>query len=337
VQSSSNYFRIFSRITAIITLVVVLAGSLVKVTGSGMGCPDWPKCFGHYIPPFNEQELKWETNTDYFDGQMIIHEGQLLVSQSDFTSKEVFDSTSWKVYDKHSYTVYNPLHTVIEYINRLATVILGFAVLLMLAFSVPKLRIQPALFIWSFVVLVLILFEAWLGRLVVDSLLAPLKISIHLYAAFVIVLIISALLVFTNTKYQESSIHLNRRSVLTLVMLFLLCIQVFLGTKVRELFDVFADQYVRNDWPIQAGLTFLVHRSFSLVYGATAVFYFVRYRNSLVSKEIYFILGLIFLSIISGIVMGYFGVPKAMQPTHIFLSGVLMFFQGLLTFKTLKQ
>ena len=336
-MSNFNYFRFFSILTAAITLLVVLAGSLVKVTGSGMGCPDWPKCFGHYIPPFDADELEWNTGQDYFEGQMIIYDDQLLVAQSDFESGPKIDSDNWRVYDKHSYTVYNPVHTVIEYVNRLATVVLGLVVLMMLLFSIPKLKSKPSLFVWSLIVLILILFEAWLGRLVVDSLLAPIKISVHLYAAFIIVLIVSALLVFTNKRYEGVPMRLNKLSWLALIMLFILLIQVFLGTKVRELFDVFVEKYVRSDWPMQAGLTFLVHRSFSLIYIGTVIFFFIKYRKLFQSKEIYFVLGLCLLSILSGIVMGYFGVPKAMQPTHIFISGVLLFFQGKLTFKALKQ
>ena len=31
----------------VIVYIVILAGGIVRMTGSGMGCPDWPKCFGY--------------------------------------------------------------------------------------------------------------------------------------------------------------------------------------------------------------------------------------------------------------------------------------------------
>lgn len=339
VSTSFVWFRLFAKLTAAITIIVVLAGSLVKVTGSGMGCPDWPKCFGHYIPPVNAKEVSWGSGEDYFKGQMILHNGQLLIAEESFQSSSAFSIDNWKIYEKHGYSVYNPTHTIIEYVNRLATVVLGLASLLMLIMGLVNIKRQKSLFIWSLVVLVLILFEAWLGRLVVDSVLSPIKISIHLYAAFVIVLIISALLVFTNPKHSNRINLRSKYSTLGLIMLVMLFIQVFLGTKVRELFDVFSDSLIRSEWVDNAGLKFLIHRSFSLVYFGMIIYLYLQIRKESTNfvPDIQKILLLVLISIASGVIMGYFDVPQIMQPIHIFISGVLIFYQGQLTFKLLKQ
>jgi hypothetical protein len=63
------------------------AGAFVRLTGSGMGCPDWPKCFGYYIPPTEQSELLFTAAKEYDKGQVIIK--SLLVAKADFVSNPI--------------------------------------------------------------------------------------------------------------------------------------------------------------------------------------------------------------------------------------------------------
>ena len=59
-------------ITIIIVYLVILAGGIVRMTGSGMGCPDWPKCFGYLVPPTERSQLDWKSQYSYNKNQIII-------------------------------------------------------------------------------------------------------------------------------------------------------------------------------------------------------------------------------------------------------------------------
>ena len=61
--------------------LIFLAGSIVRMTGSGMGCPDWPKCFGYYIPPTSEEQITWKQNIHFEEGMIIIKNKELFVAK----------------------------------------------------------------------------------------------------------------------------------------------------------------------------------------------------------------------------------------------------------------
>ena len=95
-----NYFLKIAKASLVLVYLVIVAGALVRMTGSGMGCPDWPKCFGYYIPPTDIKELTWTPNRTFQKGQVIIKDEKLLVAVSDFTTAKIFDQTQWRLYTK---------------------------------------------------------------------------------------------------------------------------------------------------------------------------------------------------------------------------------------------
>mgnify|MGYP001807546694 FL=1 len=183
-------FIFFSKLSLVLVLFVILAGSLVRMTGSGMGCPDWPKCFGYLIPPTNIEKITWKPNEPYNKGVMILHDNKFFNSKKKFISESSFESINWIPYTKHDYTKFDPLNTWFEFVNRLIGAIAGFSTLIMFFLSTYEFKRNKNLTFLSGLVVLSMGFQAWLGKLVVDSNLSPYKISIHMLMAIVIVCLI---------------------------------------------------------------------------------------------------------------------------------------------------
>ena len=186
----------------ILVLLVIFAGSMVRMTGSGMGCPDWPKCFGYLIPPTTEKDVFWKSNFNYKKGVMILRNEKFYSSKIDFISSNEFISSNWIEYTKHDYNEFSAMNTWFEFINRFIGAIAGLSTLIMFLFSFNFLKTKPVVTIMSFIVVLSMLFQAWLGKLVVDSNLSPYKITVHMLMAIVIL----SLIIFI---YKKSDVRKN--------------------------------------------------------------------------------------------------------------------------------
>ena len=315
-----------ARVALVSIFLVVLAGSVVRMTGSGMGCPDWPKCFGYIIPPTDEATVMWQADGEYHRGEMIVHNEELLIANSDFNSGDSFNSNQWNRYEKHDYAVFNVAHTWTEYINRLLGAFSGLPVLLLFILCIRQFRKDPLLTFLSLGILLMLGFEAWLGKVVVDSNLAEYKISLHMGGALLIVALILVLLRRAYAGGDAIQVKGGYRFLLFAIIILGL-IQVGLGTQVRESIDAIAKDGLleRHSWIDSLGRNFIIHRSYAwivVIAVATAICLKRKEKYPLKSVQT---LGVIVLAEIGvGVVLSYAGMPAIMQPVHLLL-GFLMF------------
>jgi heme a synthase len=333
-------FQKSAKISLILVYLVIVAGALVRMTGSGMGCPDWPKCFGYYIPPTDIKELLWKPNHDFFEDQVIIKDEKLLVAISDFKSTETFNEKQFRPYTKHDYAIFNAVETWIEYINRLAGALAGLAVLIMAIFSFKFWKTDRKVTLFSWLTVFMMGFQGWLGARVVYSVLNPLKITIHMVVALIIVAVLLYVIKVASAKktaFLEDSKFKN-----VLIITFLLTFfQIILGTQVRQYVDEMVKVLGYNQMQKvlkNPTIIFYIHRSFSLLILGLNIFLLLRNRKLLLGfQKINWVMVLIGIEVLSGMAMYYLDFPYTSQPIHLVIASLLFGVQFYLILETKKN
>ena len=324
----------FIKLSLISVYVIFLAGSVVRMTGAGMGCPDWPKCFGYYVPPTSEEQITWQQNTDYKKGIIIIKDETLYVAQKDIKTYLTFDSDNWEKYTKHGYATFNKYHTWTEYINRLSSAVAGIFFLLLIISSLKYWKENKEITILAWLAFILMLIEAWLGKIVVDSNLKPTIITIHMVGGLIIIALLLRLRFITSnnsfvSNIEDKSYRYNSLfSKLLIVSVIFSLIQIAMGTQVRQ----FIDEQVKlfgfenkNYSLLNPSFKFYFHRSFTIaiVLINVGLFYLNQMKN-LGYKLVNWVVFLIFLETITGMLMYYAEFPMGTQATHL-LAGAVLF------------
>jgi cytochrome c oxidase assembly protein subunit 15 len=321
-------FRRLSLVTLIAVYFLILVGGIVRSTGSGMGCPDWPKCFGSWVPPTDVAQLP-DDYKDYYANYRHEKNVRFAAYLSWFGMEKKAD----RIVNDTSILVeadFNVFKTWTEYVNRLLGAIIGLLIFATMIGAIAYWKEDKVVTYIAVLNFIAVGFQGWLGSIVVSTNLMPWIITVHMILALVIVL----LLIYLNFRIRRTELSVSGESgrkglvILSVVCLLALGIQIVLGTQVREAIDVVAAELsyaLRETWVSRTGMSFLIHRSFSLLLLAlhAGLLYLVlknRYQSNLVKNIGKYIFLLLVVEIASGIVMAYFSIPPFVQPVHLLLS-----------------
>ena len=322
-----NKFSKTVQIAIISVYLIFLAGSVVRMTGSGMGCPDWPKCFGYYIPPTSEEQITWKPNSEFKEGFIIIKDETLFVAEKNIKTSSEFNKNNRANYTKHDYAKFNKYHSWTEYINRLSSVLAGFVFLFLIYGAAKFWKTDKRIPFLAFAAFFLMLVEAWLGKTVVDTNLKPTIITIHMVIGLVIIALLLQLQFHLTDRKRIYRYNAAFNKLLIISVVFSL-IQIALGTQVRQFIDEQVKQLGfenKNYSLMDPSFKFYFHRSFTIaiVLVNLGLFYLNQVKN-LGYKLVNWVVLLIFIETITGILMYYAEFPLGTQATHL-LSGAILF------------
>jgi cytochrome c oxidase assembly protein subunit 15 len=284
-------------ITVWVVYFLILVGGIVRTTGAGMGCPDWPKCFDQWVPPTKESELP---------------------------------KNYQEIYKERGYanTTFNVVKTWTEYVNRLLGVITGITIVATVFFAVKTYwTTKRSVANWAILGLVFVLFQGWLGGMVVNSNLKPYLISLHLILALFVVgsLQVSRFLAGNDYVSFDSGNKLVRT--LVFVLPFILLGQLLVGAGIRERIDHIALRLDdKKDWIGNVGTILSLHKLLALVSVLASVFLFIELRkasNKMLNLICSALVVLLLLQVLSGFSMTIFSFPALPQAVHVLFSCLL--------------
>lgn len=320
-QVSSRFVR-FQWVVLILIFLVVFAGSFVRMSGSGMGCPDWPKCFGKWIPPTELSELP----SDYQEAYLLKRQKKVEKFCA-FLHKIGLATTAQKILNDPTVYVeeaFNARKTWTEYINRLAGFLAGNAMLFSFGWLVLFYRKRKWL-VLAGLNLVLMGLEAWFGSIVVATNLVPWTITVHLLLALVIIGIQLYLLHEMRAKKTDNLPKQKAFHFLSWLILGITFYQMFLGTQVREAIDALVKKgYTRAEWIEQLGLPFFIHRSFSWLVLILLSYLFWKNRSEWKYQRINVAFYLLAAELLSGVALAYADMPGLVQTAHLVFASILL-------------
>lgn len=300
-------FRRINAATLVVLLLLVFLGGIVRSTGAGMGCPDWPQCFGQWVPPTDVSQLPSDYQERYAD---------------------------------HGYATmtFNAAKTWTEYVNRLFGALTGLFIIATLAASWPLRSAYPIFFRLCALNLLLVLFQGWLGSKVVSSNLADYMISIHFAMAFLIIAVAGATFWMVHKAEHPKAFEPGRQSSRLVkwgaAVLAITLIQVFLGTSVRASVNTAIKELgpeASGSWLSSIGMVYAVHKSWAYLTWAVTMMMGLQLIRRATQKGDRIIgvsmMLVVSLQALTGAAMAVWNFPAVPQAMHVMLATLLFSLQ----------
>ncbi|MGC6464453.1 MAG: COX15/CtaA family protein [Akkermansiaceae bacterium] len=290
-------------------ILLIFAGAVVRVTGSGLGCPDWPTCWGELIPPTSVEEVDFKKLEERIDRYK--------------RSAERFGRDPDEITIENLRAEYDPLQTWIEFVNRLLAFPVTISTFLLMVLCLRSGRFRK-LGIASFAIVII---NALFGIVVVASGLHTGVVTGHMALAFALLFVLTYLVWAGGEegKPRPKIIGPHRK----FVMLLLVCVMVewALGSQIREMTDELMMKYgteSRANWihEISDSWLYLLHRSFSwsILIGALFLGQQVGWKG-FVPRLVLWVVGAL---MVMGVILSQSGIHAVVQVLHVGLAGVLV-------------
>jgi cytochrome c oxidase assembly protein subunit 15 len=330
-STAEKRFLRINLISIISLFLLIFAGGIVRSSGSGMGCPDWPKCFDEYIPPTDVSHLPKDYQTKYVAQRLKKNERFAKV-----LDQIGYQDLAFKIRNDESIKLpeeFNVAKTYTEYINRLIGALTGIFLILTAVYAFALRKLRARVFWLSFINILLVIFQAWLGSIVVSTNLVAWIITIHMLVAVLII----AVAIYTYHDFKslknEQLLCSKAGSIVkfaAFISVIITIIQITIGTGVRESVDAVQDYYPdlqRSEWLTEAGRVFVYHRDIALlVILVNGLIFFLLKRKSIhpyiaaISNSIILLLT---LQIITGLALSYYALTPWAQATHVLFATLL--------------
>jgi heme a synthase len=194
IKRDQSRFRRLVAMTAVTTLILIMLGAYVRLSDAGLGCPDWPGCYGNLTPHHSATEIR--------DAEAIQPGGPVTMAKA------------WK-----------------EMGHRYLAMIVGALIAAIMFAAWRNRRLWAQSIVLPTVIASAVIFQAALGAWTVTLLLKPAIVTSHLIGGITILALLMWLLVRQpmNGKWAEGIMASSGLKSFAVVALVVVIAQVVLG------------------------------------------------------------------------------------------------------------